>query len=234
MSSKKIHAVILARGGSKGIKNKNLVLINKKPLIYWSIKACLNTKQIKNVWVSSDSLKILKVAKKNGALTIKRPQSLSSDQSTSESGWIHAVKEIRKKEKITHLLALQATSPIRGKDDLSKAINLYNNKKSDSLFSSTFLDSHFTWIKTKGKLKANYNILIKRKRRQNIEKKFIENGSFYFFSVEKFLKLKKRLFGKIINFNQSKFKSFEIDNYEDLTIVKSLLKNVPKGLNIIK
>ena len=75
------------------------------------------------------SVKILKVAKKNGALTIKRPQSLSSDQSTSESGWIHAVKEIRKKEKITHLLALQATSPIRGKDDLSKAINLYNNKK---------------------------------------------------------------------------------------------------------
>ena len=43
---KKVHAIILARGGSKGIKNKNLILINKKPLIYWSIKSALKCKNI--------------------------------------------------------------------------------------------------------------------------------------------------------------------------------------------
>jgi N-acylneuraminate cytidylyltransferase len=233
MSSSKIHALILARGGSKGIKNKNLILINKKALIYWSIKACLNTKKIKNVWVSSDSNRILETAKKFGALTIKRPKNLSSDQSSSESGWIHAIKEIKKKEKVNHVVALQATSPIRGKDDLKEAIELFISKKSDSLFSSTTLDSHFTWQKIKGELKADYNTLIKRKIRQNIKEKFIENGSFYIFSVEKFLKYKKRLFGKIINYNQDKIKSFEIDNKKDLIIVKSILQNVPKNLKII-
>ena len=59
MKKEKFTAIILARGGSKGIKNKNLIKINKKPLIYWSIKACLNSRLINSVWVSSDNIKIL-------------------------------------------------------------------------------------------------------------------------------------------------------------------------------
>ena len=65
-----IHSIILARGGSKGIKNKNLKLIKDKPLIFWSIKI-IEIKKINYTWVSSDSEKILKYAKKNGALIIK-------------------------------------------------------------------------------------------------------------------------------------------------------------------
>ena len=56
-----IHSVILARGGSKGIKNKNLVSIKKKPLIYWSIKKSIQSKLINHTWVSSDNEKILKI-----------------------------------------------------------------------------------------------------------------------------------------------------------------------------
>ena len=77
MGKKKIHAIILARGGSKGIKNKNLISIKKKPLIYWSIKSVLNCNIIDKVWVSSDSSKILTLSKKFGANTIKRPKKLS-------------------------------------------------------------------------------------------------------------------------------------------------------------
>ena len=57
MKSKKFVAIILARGGSKEIKLKNLTLVNKKPLIYWTIKDCLNSKEIDDVWVSSDNKK---------------------------------------------------------------------------------------------------------------------------------------------------------------------------------
>ena len=60
----KIHSIILARGGSKGIKNKNLVNINNKPLIFWTIFQCLNSKKIDEVWVSSDNDKILSISKK--------------------------------------------------------------------------------------------------------------------------------------------------------------------------
>ena len=96
MNKKIIHSIILARGNSKGIKNKNLIKIKNKPLIYWSIKNSLNSKKIKHTWVSSDSKKILNCAKKYGAKIIKRPKKYSNDNSSSESGWIHAVRYIEK------------------------------------------------------------------------------------------------------------------------------------------
>jgi N-acylneuraminate cytidylyltransferase len=228
MSDKKVHAIILARGGSKGIKNKNLIVINKKPLIYWTIKSCLKTKNIKYVWVSSDKKKILSYAKKLGAKIIFRPKNLSSDTSTSESGWLHAIKKIQKKIKIQHVVALQATSPIRNKQDLSKAIKLYFKNKSDSLFSAGNYNKLFTWFNKK-KLVPNYNIKIKRTRRQNQKKMIIENGSFYIFNSEKFIKNKKRLFGKINYYLQKKFESFEIDDYEDLYFLDLLMKGLPKN-----
>ena len=69
-----IHSVILARGGSKTIKNKNLKKINGKPLVYWSIKDSLRSKTILKTWVSSDNQKILNYSKKNGAEIIRRPK----------------------------------------------------------------------------------------------------------------------------------------------------------------
>ena len=81
---KNTHSIILARGGSKGIKNKNLKKINGKPLLYWSINSSLKSKLIKNTWVSSDSNRILNFAKKCGAKIIKRPKNLSGDRNSSE------------------------------------------------------------------------------------------------------------------------------------------------------
>ena len=108
------HSIILARGGSKGIKNKNLKKINTKPLLYWSINQSLKAKNINKTWVSSDSEKILNYAKSLGAETIKRPKNLSCDNSSSESGWIHAINEIKKRKyKFNKLVAIQATSPLR-------------------------------------------------------------------------------------------------------------------------
>jgi len=229
-----IHAILLARGGSKGIKNKNLILLNKKPLIYWSIKAALITKKIQNVWVSSDSEKILNYAKKNGAIPIKRPKYLSNDKSSSEDGWLHAIKKIKETKQIDCVVALQATSPIRGVNDLNEAIDLFIKKKSDSLFSTSKRDAHFTWDRINNKLIPNYNLKLKRKRRQSINEKFIENGSFYIFSANKFLKNKKRLFGKIGNYNQDKIKSFELDNRDDLILLKTIFKNTSNEFKIIK
>jgi CMP-N,N'-diacetyllegionaminic acid synthase len=68
------HSIILARGGSKGIKDKNLKKINHKTLLFWSIEQSLKSKKIKKTWVSSDSEKILKYAKSIGAETIKNPK----------------------------------------------------------------------------------------------------------------------------------------------------------------
>ena len=134
MLKKNNHAIILARAGSRGIKNKNIIKINNKPLIYWSIKACLQTKSIDKIWVSSDSKKILAIAKQIGASTIHRPKKLSSDTSSSESGWLHAIKEIKKEFRVKNIIALQATSPIRGKKDLTDALKLFKKKNAIAYF----------------------------------------------------------------------------------------------------
>ena len=219
-----IHAIILARGGSKGIKNKNLINVNNRPLIYWSIKSCLSTKNIKKVWVSSDNLKILKLSEKFGASVIQRPKHLSSDNSSSESGWIHAINEIKKKEKIDYVIAAQATSPIRHKNDFSKALNKFFRKKYDSLFSSSNNDYFFRWKIYNKKIFPNYKIKERRTLRQSINQELIENGSFYIFKTKGFLNNEKRLFGNIGTYIQKKYYGFEIDDSDDLIIIKSIIK----------
>ena len=96
------------------------------------------------------------------------------------------------------------------------------SKRFDSMFTSAVINDHFIWKKNKSKnLIANYNYK-NRKPRQLIEEKFLENGSFYIFKTEKFLKFKCRLFGKIGTYEMSKIKSFQIDDMQDLNIMKAL------------
>ena len=88
-------AIILARGGSKGIKNKNIYKVNKMPLVYWSIKSCLKANRISSVWVSSDNNKILKLSRKYGANTVKRPKSISGDKSPDIEWVVWALKMLK-------------------------------------------------------------------------------------------------------------------------------------------
>jgi len=215
-------AIILARGGSKGIKLKNLIKINGKPLIYWTIKHCLNSKKISSVWVSSDNDKILNYSQKAGAQLIKRPKVFSKDTASSESAWLHAIKYLEEKKiYIQNIVGLQPTSPIRKKNDLDNAIKLFVKYKYDSLFTVQKIHAYFTWSKVKTKVVADYSYKF-RKRRQETPAKFLENGSFYIFRKDKFLKHKNRLFGKLGIYEMSKIHSFEIDDFDDIKIISSL------------
>ena len=214
-------AIILARGGSKGIKNKNLAKVNNKPLLYWSIQSCKNSKKLHSYWVSSDNKKILNFALKNKAKTILRPKKFSTGKTLSESAWIHAIKELEKKQiKFDCVIGIQPTSPIREKRAIDKAISLFQSKKYDSVFSA--FESHFfIWKKKNNKILPNYNIF-KRLMRQKIEKQYVENGSIYIFDKKKFLKMKNRLFGKIGIYIMKKYHSFEVDNLDDIKLINNL------------
>src|SRR5210317_863715 len=97
---KKNYSFIFARGGSKELKNQNIKLFNGKPLIYYSIEIAKKNRHIKKVFVSSDSLAILKISKKYGAETIKRPKNISTDRSSEINSWKHAVNYLTKKKDI--------------------------------------------------------------------------------------------------------------------------------------
>ena len=215
-------AIILARGGSKEIKNKNIYRINKMPLVYWSIKSCLKASEISSVWVSSDSNKILKLSKKYGANIIKRPKKISGDLSLSEAAWRHALIYIKDKIKnIDAVVGIQPTSPIRPPKLLNNGLKKFYKEKLDSLFTAQKISTHFVWKKSHGKFEANYNYK-KRPMRQKIKEKYLENGSFYVFNPDKFLRKKCRLFGKIGCLTMNKVYSFQIDDYQDIELFKNL------------
>ena len=218
-------AIILARGGSKGIVNKNIINFCGKPLVAWTIEQCLSSKYISDVWVSSDSQKILNVAENYGAKTISRPNDISGDLASSESAWKHAIDTIQKVGNIDTVFAPQVTSPLRETKDISNAIELFYREKCDSMFASCIAGDLFFWEKSnEGKLQSvNYDYL-NRKRRQDIKEQIIENGSFYIFKPETIQNFNNRFGGKIGYFTMDYWKMFEIDNLEDLKICRVLMK----------
>lgn len=221
----KITAIILARGGSKGLPNKNILNFCGKPLISWTIENCFNA-GISSVWVSSDSDEILEISKKSGAQILKRPDSISNDNSTSEEAWLHAINYIEsvKKTKIDFVFAPQVTSPLRETKDITNAIKIIDEQKLDSLFSSSIVEDLFFWEKDiNGTLESvNYDWK-NRKRRQDITEKFIENGSFYFFKPNVLRSNNNRFGGKIGLVKMEFWKMFEIDSKEDFKMCSALM-----------
>ena len=129
---KNIIALICARGGSKGVKNKNLSKINKKSLLQISIEHGKKIKEIKKIFVSTDSKKIAKEAKKFGAeVPFLRPKNLAKDTTPEILVWRHAINFLKNKLQINpdYIISLPVTSPLRKTSDIKLCINKITKKK---------------------------------------------------------------------------------------------------------
>lgn len=218
-------AIVLARGGSKGIPGKNIIDFCGLPLMAWTIKNCIEG-GADSVWVSSDADDILAVGEKFGANPIKRPYDIAGDFATSESAWLHAIQHIEAagKAKIDWVLAPQVTSPLREATDVRNGIHAAHSGEFDSLFSCSVAEDLFFWQRdASGTLDSvNYDWR-NRKRRQDIPKQYIENGSFYLFRPEVLINNNNR-FGSKIGFVEMEFwKMFEIDSRDDLRMCSALM-----------
>ena len=221
-----IVAIIPARGGSKGLKNKNLQNICGHPLITWSINQAKLSKLISSIWVSSDDDEILETSSNYGANIIKRPQELASDNSSSESAWIHAVDFLNRNNIFPDIvIGMQATSPIRESKDLDKAIHFYKKNNYDSLLSVSEIEDYFVWgYNSDSSCEPKNYDLNNRKPRQEIQKNYLENGSFYIFKPFLLKHSNNRLSGKIGMYSMEKYKSFQIDSKEDLKICSGIMQ----------
>ena len=113
----KVCAIILARGGSKSIPNKNIKPISNSNCLSLTIRSLLNVLNLDQIIVSSDSDEILEIARKQKVLTLKRPSHLSTDEASSEDAWLHAINYLRKISKFPEIIiAPQVTSPLRYKN----------------------------------------------------------------------------------------------------------------------
>ena len=225
-----IISVIPARAGSKGIKNKNMALVNKRPLITYTFDALIKSK-ITESYILSDSKRIRALAKKyNIKSNYIRPASVSKDTS-SLSETLFNFYSWTKKNSIyfDYLLILQPTSPLRQFKDINKAISIIRKTKSKSLFSiSESLEHPYEVIKIKGK---NWSHILKDSkrfyRRQDFNmSSFFINGAIYM--THRDLIKRKKIFDP----NNHKFlvmpkkRSLEINDLDELKIVESIIKNL--------
>ena len=154
----KFHALICARAGSKGIKNKNIRKFNGKPLISYPIKLAKSIKGIESVSVSTDSKKIASISRHYGAdIPFIRSKKLSSSKANEWDVWEDFVKKKKIKKKDDIIVILPATSPFRIKKDVEKCISLYKKNFFDYVMVITKAshNPHFNMVK------RNKNNLIK-------------------------------------------------------------------------
>ena len=217
-----ITAIILARGGSKGIPKKNIIDFCGKPLIAWTIEHC-SQGGADQVYVSSDSDEILEVGATEHCH--RATFGTAGDTASSESGWSHALNVIEEKEgTVDWVLAPQVTSPLRTINDIREGIQTARSGNYDSLFSCSVTEDLFFWEqKSEGLESVNYDWR-NRKRRQDVPRQYIENGSFYLFKPEVLRANNNRFGGKIGIVEMEFWKMFEIDSQEDLRMCAALMK----------
>lgn len=218
-----IVCIIPARGGSKGIPNKNIRTIAGLPLIAHSILQAKKSQLVSRIYVSTDDPKISSTAQSFGAEVISRPPEISGDHATSESALLHALNIIETIGISPQLVVfLQCTSPLRQDHNIDQAIQQLLDEKADSLLSVS--PSHrFIWEKSADSIRSvNYDYA-ERKRRQDMPLQFVENGSIYIFKPWILKHFNNRLGGKISLYCMRDEDNFEIDTQLDFEIVEFLL-----------
>jgi N-acylneuraminate cytidylyltransferase len=219
-------AVVAARGGSKGIPHKNLIDLCGKPLIAWTVLQAAAATGVDVVTVSSDSDAILAAAEAAGAVGVRRPEDISGDLASSEAAWLHALDQIDgRMGPFTRIVALQATSPIREASDIDHALAAFERDRLDSLLSVCEVEDYFNWrVGKDGPEAINYDYH-DRRMRQQIEKRYLENGSFYVFVPQLLRENKNRLGGKIGMHVMERHKMFQIDRPEDIKLCAAIMRS---------
>ena len=227
--SQRAIVIIPARGGSKSIPKKNIVPFCGKPLLSWSIIQAKDAILVDEVYVSTDDKEIATVARAYGAKVIDRPAEISGDTATSESALAHALQEITPAP--DYVVFLQATSPVRESKDIDNAIRKIKAEDADSLFSGAQLHDFGVWKVDGEKRESITYDYQKRGRRQDATRVgyYVENGSMYVFTPNTLSRLNNRLGGKIVISEMELWKSFEIDEPDDITFCELIFK--AKGLH---
>ena len=221
---------ICARGGSKGLPNKALKLINNKPLIEYTIEQALNSKIFDHIVVSTDSETINKKIKSfNVGSWFIRPKELATDTANKISVIRHALNESEKyyKKNFDIIVDLDITSPLRHTSDIKNALKYFIEKKGNNLISAcpSKKNPYFNMVEIiDGKVKIIKKTQKQLTRRQDAPRTYEMNASIYIWNRETLLSTQELISNKTILYKMSEKQSIDIDTENDLDIVEFLLK----------
>ncbi|WP_101788997.1 N-acetylneuraminate synthase family protein [Nonomuraea indica] len=212
----RVLAVVPARGGSAGVPLKNLAKVGGVPLVARAVRACLRADIVDTVVVSTDHAGIAEVAREAGALVVDRPAELSGATASSESAVLHALDALGADPEVVVLV--QCTSAFIDPADLSAAVRKVLDGEADSVVSG--LPTHeFLW--TAAGAGVNHDPAF-RPRRQDREPQFRENGAFYAMRASGLREHGHRFFGTVAVQPVPPRHAIEIDEPEDLELVRAL------------
>ena len=219
-------AIIPARGGSKGLPGKNVKLLNGKPLIAYAIEAALKAKYIDRVIISTDDEEIARVAVAFGAeLPFMRPAELASDSAMAIDNYIYTINRLEKEcgDSIDAFVVLQPTSPLRIAEDIDGAIELFNEKKADSVISYTQEAHPISWHKyvdNEGRFVDIFDSNIKNRQENRVS--YYPNGAVYVFRTA-MIRERKYYTDKSYAYIMPRSRSVDIDFIEDFEYAEFLL-----------
>lgn len=229
INGKRVVAVIPARAGSKGIKNKNVKAFSGKPLIAWTIELAQSVPEIDRVIVSTDGESIADVAKEYGAEVYWRPKELAGDRALVIDAIKHLNKELDDQgETASYMLLLEATAPLRNVSDVSDSIHLLDNNNLDSVatFTEAKLNPHRAWKIFNNTPEAFIDGANAWLPRQQQPEAWELNGAVYAFTRAGVVKQNSSLlFGKTGSVVMPHERSIDIDTELDFMVVEKLMES---------
>ena len=237
MHKKEINlALIAARKGSKGVKNKNLFKIKNKSITRLAFEVAIKVNNIDSIVLSSDSQVILDSVPNNKRLIkLKRKKKLARDKTPMMPVMQDAVQQFEKLSKfkylVKNLVIIDPTSPLRNHSDVNRALALFKKKQPDLLVSAHQAqhNPYFSMLEKKGSFyKLSKTLRREPGSRQSAPEAYEVNTIVWIYSRRAIMELAKRIPSKTIIFKTSKERSIDIDNQNDINLINFYLKNYEK------
>lgn len=235
-SSKRILAVIPARGGSKGIPYKNLALLGGRPLIAWTIAAAKASNRLDRIVVSTDDANIAAVAMEHGAeVPFLRPDEFSGDQASALDVIGHALAELKRYDGKHYdaVAYLQPTSPFRTAMQLAEAVTQFEKERPDTLVSVMRVPHNMVPGSVMRPLQEVASLMLEspggqKLRRQEKETLFARNGPAILIVSATDVLLRKQLYGaRVSGYEMDRLTSLDIDDPFDLEMARCLIPLLP-------
>lgn len=226
----KTAAVILARGGSKGVPLKNLQKVGGVSLVGRAVRAAAAAPSVEAVYVSTDADAIAAAARAMGAVAIPRPPEISGDDASSESGWLHALGVIRGDHpEVERLVFLQCTSPFTTGADIEGCVAAMAAKDAACAL-SVRVDHSFLWTTDEDgfAVGVNHDETGRRLRRQDLPPAYCETGAVYVVDAAAFAATGNRFCGRVA-FHVTAHPPVEIDDHADLALCRRIAAWVGVG-----
>jgi len=226
---KNILGIIPARSGSKGIPGKNVIPLNGRPLISYTIDAGINAKLLTDLIVSTDSEEIKLVSEKFGAkVPFVRPMELASDSALAIPTIQHAVDAYEKivGYKYDYIIMLQPTAPLRASYDIDNALKMLIDSNADSIISVVDVDNYHP-----AKMKVISGDFLfdfqetsqENPPRQSLPRVYIVNGAIYATKRDVFMTLNTFKGDTCLHYIMPDERSVNIDKYADLFLAEYIL-----------